>query len=206
MKTKISIIFLAFFSLNFLYPLYSRAQQINTINEKLTERPWLDKETKILYRHAITQIFGERPSKYRHMMQGPITSIAYKSLDRVLHELDSLAGAEGWKDQKLQEEKQKYITRAPGGILELFIIRYDESKANFKWFFIIIRNEQDEKVTEIKLDYKAPSLYGGIRWWNYTTIKIDKKVEEPFYIYVNEELTSHLSDFKFRVESINDLK
>lgn len=179
------------------------AQSIGLINSSLTEQPWLDKETRIINDHAITLVFGERPTKYRHMNLGPITAISYRSPAQVEDSIRELAGKESWTEEELNEKLSFYKDKAPGGIVDVFLTRGDEDRANFKWFFVIIRDKNDEKVTEIYLDYLAPKLPEGNGWWNYTSVLIDKPVEMPFYLYLNDKQSNHLSDFKFEINAIN---
>ncbi len=179
------------------------AQPIGTINPSMTEKPWLDKETRIINDHAITMIFGERPTNYRHMNLGPITAISYQSPGQIADSIKNVAGKENWSDKDLQEKLDYYTSDAPGGIVNVFISRGDEDRANFRWFFLIIRNKVDKKMTEIYLDYQAPQLPEGNGWWNYTSVLIDKPVEMPFYVYLNDKQSNHLSDFKFEIQPVN---
>lgn len=160
---------------------YMQAQvltDIDEINEELTERPWVDHSVHELYGYTITKVFGERPAHQRHSNLGSITTIAYLDKDQL--------------------QKDTIITI--GGAIELFITRAAESRANFKWFFIVIRGEDDkEKIMEIDLEYQAPQLPLANGWWNYTVVKLPQALTTPFYIYVNDRQSSHLSDFKFKI-------
>jgi len=175
------------------------AQEIGSINPQLTERPWIDKETRIIDGHSITQVFGETPEVFRHTNLGPITTVSYQSPEQVTDSIKETAIKTNWSESELDEKLIYYSENAPGGLLNIFISRGDESRANFKWFFVIIRDKEDQKVTEINLDYQAPQLPEGNGWWNYTTIMIDKPVQVPFYVYLNDKLSDHLSDFKFEI-------
>lgn len=172
---------------------------IGNINPTLTEKPWLDKEVKIIDGYSVEMIFGENPTKYRHLNYGPITSIAYHSLDWILKELDSLAATDNWTDEKKKNEIMKYKEQAKGGVVDVFITRYEEGRANFRWFFIILRNEKDKKINEIQLDYQAPELPQGNGWWNYKRVPIPIDLSLPFFVYLNDKQSTHLSDFKFEI-------
>lgn len=172
---------------------------IGNINPALTEKPWLDKEIKIIDGYSIKMIFGENLTKYRHLNYGPITSIAYHSLDWILKELDSLATADNWTDEKKNNEIKKYKEQAVGGVVDVFIARYEESRANFRWFFIILRNEKDKKINEIQLGYQAPELPQGTGWWNFKRVPVDIDLSLPFFVYLNDKQSTHLSDFKFKI-------
>jgi len=175
------------------------AQEIGNINPQLTERPWVDKETRIIDGHSITQVFGETPAVYRHTNLGPITTVSFRSPEQVADSIREIAIINNWSESELDEKLDYFNKNAPGGLLNIFISRADESRANFKWFFVIIRDKEDQKVTEIDLDYQAPQLPEGNGWWNYTTVMIDKPVQIPFFIYLNDKQSNHLSDFKFEI-------
>jgi len=167
-----------------LLPLILQAQvtDITAINEHLTERPWLDNSEHDIYGYRITQVFGERYKHDRHSNLGSITNIAYLG------------------PQQLEE---KYGKQADGGAVELFLTRETESRANFKYFFVIIRGEDDkEKIMEIYLDNQPAQLPEANGWWNYTLVLLPEAVDCPFYIYVNDKQSRYLSDFKFKVQHI----
>jgi len=167
-----------------LFPFLLQAQltDITAINEQLTERPWLDHSEHDINGYRITQVFGERFSPDRHSNLGSITNIAY--LDPALLE-------------------NKYGRQAEGGAIELFLTRATESRANFKYFFIVIRGEDDRgKLMEIDLDNQPPQLPEANGWWNYTLVLLPEAVAFPFYVYVNDRQSRHLSDFKFKIQKI----
>ncbi|NQT77994.1 MAG: hypothetical protein HQ565_09790 [Bacteroidetes bacterium] len=174
----------------------AQSEDITKINKQLFERPWLDNSIHDLYTYKITQIFGERPAKQRHSNLGPITNITYMSLDQMIIGVDTMDIVEEEKEKL----KEKYKEEAQGGCIQLFIARTIESNANFRWFFIVIRGEDDkEKIMEIDLVYQAPQLPEANGWWNYTTVFFPKVVETPFYVYVNDRQSQYLSDFKFMI-------
>jgi len=157
----------------------AQVKDISEIDEQLTERPWLDKSIHNLYGFTITKVFGERVSPQRHSNLGSITTMAYLNSEQL---------------------KEKYGKESPGGGIELFITRPTESKANLKWFFIVVRDENDnEKIMEIDLDYQAAQLPEANGWWNFTTVLFPESLEFPFYVYVNDKQSQHLSDYKFMV-------
>jgi len=174
----------------------AQISSISQINEALTERPWVDNSVHELYGHEISQVFGERVAEQRHSNLGPITNVAYLDQEQLFMGVDSL-------DLSIAEKKlliQKYNDEAKGGAVQLFISRGTESRANFKWFFVVIRGVDDkEKIMEIDLQYQASELPEGNGWWNYTTVLLPKVVDFPFYIYVNDRQSQYLSDFKFKI-------
>lgn len=194
MKTHLIIVFIVF-GIGTLQ-IQAQITDISKINDTLTERPWLDNSIHELYGHTIIQVFGERPSQQRHSNLGFITNVAYLSQKQMLNGLDTLDLPSGEKE-KLRNE---YDEGAEGGAVQVFISRGTESRANFKWYFVVIRGADDkEKIMEIDLTYQASELPQGNGWWNYTTVLLPKKVDYPFYIYVNDRQSQHLSDFKFQV-------
>jgi hypothetical protein len=100
-----------------------------------------------------------------------------------------------------EQTKEKYDQESAGGALEVFISRNTQSRANFKWFFVVIRGEDDkEKIMEIDLDYQESQLPYANGWWNFRVVYLPEKPEFPFYVYINDRQSNHLSDFKFKVE------
>lgn len=173
-----------------------QVKDIEEINEKLTDRPWLDKSEHDLYGYRITQVFGERVKYQRHTNLGSITSMAYLSQQQLLNGIDTLQIPE----EKKEELRNNYQNGAVGGAVQLYITRATESRANFKWFFVVIRGADDkEKIMEIDLSYQASQLPDANGWWNYTTVLLPKKLDFPFYVYVNDRQSEYLSDFKFMV-------
>jgi len=183
-----------------LISIYSFSQEdISNINPVLTEKPWLDRDVKIVNGYSITQLFGEQESKYKHMNFGPITSIGYSSFSDLKNEIDKKAKANNWSDEEIEKRKAVLEENAQGGAIDIFVSRYVESRANFKWFFLVIRNKDEKKISEIQMKYQAPEMPEGNGWWNYKRILLDKNPGLPFFVYLNDNLSDHLSDFKFEV-------
>ena len=174
----------------------AQTTDITSINEQLTDGPWLDNSTHELYSWKITQVFGERPAIQRHSNLGSITNIAYMSMDQMITAVDSM----DISDEEKEKLKEKYENEAKGGCIQLFITRTTESRANFKWFFVVIRGEDDsKKIMEIDLSYQASRLPDANGWWNYTRVFLPKTVDTPFYVYINDRQSQYLSDFKFMI-------
>jgi hypothetical protein len=158
----------------------AQIRDISEIDSQLTDRPWLDNSAHKINGHKIVKVFGERPSPERHSNLGSITTLAYLDPDQTL---------------------LKYGKESTGGSVEIFISRGAESRANFRYFFVVIRGEDDkEKIMEIELEKQAPQLPYANGWWNFTTVYLPQKPDYPFYIYLNDKQSQHLSDFKFKVE------
>ena len=160
----------------------AQVTDIAEINEQLTERPWLDHSEHDIYGYRITKVFGERPAHDRHSNLGSITTLAYLDAELL---------------------KEKYGKESPGGAIELYLTRSTESRANLKWYFVVVRGEDDkEKLMEIELDYQSSQLPGANGWWNFTLVLLPDAVDFPFFVYVNDKQSRHLSDFKFKVQNI----
>jgi hypothetical protein len=67
---------------------------------------------------------------------------------------------------------------------------------------VILRDYEDEKILEKDLEYQAPQNPEGLGWWNWYEFLIDRKVDMPFFIYLNNKTSDHLTDFRFLVKPI----
>ncbi len=176
----------------------AQVTDIAVINPELTERPWLDQSVHLIHGFEIRQVFGERITAERHSNLGPITTLAYLSPQQLLEGLDTLETT----PERKEELRNKYSDEAPGGALQIFISRPTESMANFKWYFVVIRDRDDrEKIMEIDLSYQAAQLPFANGWWNYTTVLLPEAITLPFYVYLNNRQSQHLSDYKFMISS-----
>lgn len=160
----------------------------------------MDKETRIYNAFPVTKIFGQLPQMPRAYNVMPITAVSYKSFAQLkddLHEKDlENPVAESTMEKQLAELDKKAI----GGEIQIYISRYEEEDANFKWFFIVLRAEDDKgKLWEHEIGYQAPQNPYERGWWNFTTVKVPVEVSPPFFIYLNDKHSKYLSDFKFEI-------
>jgi len=147
--------------------------QSNEINEALTFKTWVDGESREINGYEVMRINGADYGNQRNSSHGMITSVAYHDAD-ANHE---------------------------SAYLEFYITRYEQSLANMKWFMIIIRDQDDdEKVLEEKLDYKAAEMPNGNFYWNYSTLPIPETIQPPFYVYIRDRNIPNLTSFKFKIE------
>jgi len=171
------------------------------INPELYQKTWLDNETRYFNGYAVTKIFGQMPhapSAYNFL---PITSVAYKGLKELKEDLKTKAVERDWSKAELNAQLLNLEQNAQGGMIEIYISRYEENKANFRWFFVIIRGEDDKgKLWEEEIGYQAPEVPYERGYWNYTTMQIPIELKPPFYIYLNDKQSKYLSDFKFLIE------
>lgn len=171
------------------------------INPQLYQKTWLDNEVRYFNGYAITKIFGQMPHAPAAYQFMPITAIAYRGFIGLKDSLLAEAQLNNWKDEELNRKLEELEKNAQGGELEIYISRYDEEQANFRWFFVILRGMDDKgKLWEKELGYQAPQRPYERGWWNYTTLQIPIDVKPPFYVYFNDKSSKYLSDFKFKVE------
>jgi dTDP-4-amino-4,6-dideoxygalactose transaminase len=176
----------------------AQVKDIADINPELTERPWLDHSVHLIHGFEIRQVFGERVTEERHSNLGPITTLAYLSPQQLLEGLDTLETI----PERKEDLQTKYADEAAGGALQIFISRPTESMANFKWYFVVIRDQNDrEKIMEIDLGYQVAQLPYANGWWNFTTVLLPETITLPFYVYLNNRQSQYLSDHKFMVSN-----
>ncbi len=179
--------------------------QAQNINPQLDSKTWLDSETRIINGYRVTKVFGSSLYARRAYNFMPLTSVAYKDPGQLKEDVKTTAEKENWDPEKLNKKLTELDSVARGGAIEIYISRYDEEYANFKWFFVIIRGEDDkEKLWEHELGYQAPQVPYDRGWWNYKMVYLPIEVELPFYVYLNDKHTRNLSDFKFLIEQNTD--
>ncbi len=151
------------------------------VNPLLYSNTWLDNETRTFEGYEITKIFGQLPDNPTTYNFAPITAVLYTDSSHV----DSSRN------------------KSPGGQLLIYLTRYDEERANLKWYFIILRDMDDKtKIWEYDLPYQFPQNPTHNGWWNYKEVNIPVDLPDSFYIYLNDKRSRYLSDFKFLVEKI----
>jgi len=176
------------------------AQEINPL---LYESTWMENESRDFNGYRITKIFGELPDNASTYNYSPLTAIGYKPLSLLEENFKQVAEAAHWTEEQLTENLNNLKTKDAGGQLQIYLTRYTEDRANFQWFFIIIRGENDKgKLWEYDIPYQAPQVPVQLGWWNYTTVDIPIELPDKFYVYLNDKKSQFLSDFKFLVEKI----
>jgi len=188
-----------FFTAGFL--LASLLLVAQEINPQLYQADWLDNETRTIYGYEITKIFGQLPNNPATYNYTPITAVAYKNYDSIVANFKKVAAMENWTEELLKKNIANIDSTASGGQFQIYLTRYQEERANFKWFFIVIRAMDDKtKLWEHDFSYQAPQNPVNSGWWNYTTAEVPVKLPDSFYIYFNNKDSPFLSDFKFLVE------
>lgn len=176
------------------------AQEINPL---LYESTWMENESRDFNGYRITKIFGELPDNASTYNYSPLTAIGYKPLSLLEENFKQVAEAAHWTEEQLTENLNNLKTKDAGGQLQIYLTRYTEDRANFQWFFIVIRGEKDKgKLWEYDIPYQAPQVPVQLGWWNYTTVDIPIELPDKFYVYLNDKKSQFLSDFKFLVEKI----
>jgi len=175
------------------------------INPLLYGSTWLDNESRDFNGYRITKIFGELPDDASTYNYSPLTAVGFKPLSAILTDFDKVAAAQKWNEQEKAENLANVKTKAVGGELQIYLTRNSEDRANFQWFFVILRDKDDKgKLWEYDLPYQAPQNPVQNGWWNYTTVDVPIQLPDTFYIYLNDKKSQFLSDFKFLVEKINN--
>jgi hypothetical protein len=169
----------------------------------LIDYPWQDGETRTIFSHPTTQLFGQRADSKLYQNVGEVTNVGYYSLNQVLETIGSK-----WKRQQVGNETVQNTVDslrkvAAGGYVYLYIERFLENRANLQYFCIISRDKDDKTLYTKYFQYKAPSVTATRdTWWNYIVTEIPIELEYPFYVYVNDKQSEFLSDFKFRINPI----
>lgn len=190
------IFFVLLFS-TFYFSLFS--QEINPL---LYEKTWIEKETRVFNGYPVTKEFGQLPNIPRAYNVIPITAVSYKSYDQLKEDLIREYSEKQNSESELEIKLHDLEKKAIGGEIQIYISRYEENEANFRWFFIVLRGEDDKgKLYEHEIGYQAPQNPFERGWWNYTTVKVPVELNPPFFIYLNDKQSKYLSDFKFKVGS-----
>ncbi|NOR87205.1 MAG: hypothetical protein GQ527_06315 [Bacteroidales bacterium] len=157
----ISILFLSF---------HLFAQNPNIISPQLTNKTWVDGETRSINEYQVTLVSGADYGNSRNASSGMITSVAYKK-------------------ENAKGQLEFYITRYEESLANLkwfmIIIRGEDDK---------------EKILEQKLDAKTAELPNGNYYWNYTTIDLPENIHPPFYVYIRDRNREMLFSTKFLIE------
>jgi len=179
------------------------AQEGTVPADLLIDIRWQDGDTRTIFSHPVTQVYGQREDSKLYQNVGEVTNVGYYSLNQVLENIGS-----SWKRQKIDSETvhatvDSLKSVAAGGYVYLYIERFLENRANLQYFFIIIRDKDDKTVYSKYFQYQAPNVTATrSTWWNYIVTEIPIELEYPFYVYVNDKQSQNLSDFKFKIEAV----
>jgi len=183
-----------------LFYLFSISLLSQEIDSSMYLKTWMEKETRIYNGYPVTKIFGQLPHMPRAYNVLPVTAVSYKSYSQLKDELEKDFSEQQFTETEQSSMLEDLHKKAIGGEIQIYLSRYEEDAANFKWFFIILRGEDDKgKIWEHEIGYQAPQNPYGRGWWNYTTVKIPVKITPPFFVYLNDKHSKYLSDFKFEV-------
>jgi hypothetical protein len=180
----------------------SAQDKLNDVPMELQTFRWLDNTPYQIAGYEITMLSGETFTRYRNQETGEYTTMMYQGLEQILDSLNAKAEREQWPEERLRQKAAWYAENAEGGRIMFFISRYDESEANTRWYFVILRNEKDEKLLERDLEYQAPEVPEGIGWWNYYEFLIDRPVEFPLYVFLNNKNSQFLTDFRYEIKPL----
>jgi hypothetical protein len=169
----------------------------------LIDHRWYDGEIRTIFDHPTTQVFGQQSDSKLYQNVGEVTNIGYYSMNQILETIGSK-----WKRQRVDSETVKATVDslkqvAAGGYVYLYLERFKENRANLQYYSVIIRDKDDNTVYSKYFKYKAASITATrSTWWNYIVTEIPVELEFPFYVYVNDKQSQHLSSFKFRIDDV----
>lgn len=170
------------------------------IDPLLYEKSWLEKETRVFNGYPITKEFGQLPHMPKAYNVLPITAVSYKNYNQLTEGLIKEFSEKQDSEKELEKQLHDLEKKAIGGEIQIYISRYEEEDANFKWFFVILRGEDNKgKLWEHEIGYQAPQNPYERGWWNYTAVKVPVEIKPPFFIYLNDKHSKYLSDFMFKV-------
>ncbi|MDD4847286.1 MAG: hypothetical protein PHR53_00760, partial [Bacteroidales bacterium] len=190
------------------------AQEGFVPQDLLSDQIWMDGQTRNVFGYPTTRMFGndnisnERYHGFRFSSEVSggmlsVTNVGYVAFEDILKDLQK-----AWNRNNISFPVQKYLEDSlrqisGGGFIYVYIERPKEDAANLKYFFTVVRDQNDQKkFYEFQFPRQSPQLVGGKgNWWNYYVIPMAKIPEYPFYIYINDKQTEDLSDFKFRIDS-----
>lgn len=170
------------------------------VDEDLRVKEWTDTETIEVFGHPITRVFGEtyersEPRNY-HI---PITNVGYKTLDQLIADTEKKAEKKNWSDERLNTEIENLKSGAPGGRIYVYIERRENDRANGKYYFIVLRNGDEEEFFRKSFSNQPPEFGDFGFWGNLFTADLPKPPPMPFLVYVHDRKSEHLADFKFKV-------
>lgn len=189
-------------------------QEGNVPKDLLNDQIWMDGQTRNIFGYPVTRMFGtdnissERyhGNRFASETRGgllSVTNVGYLTFDDVLKDLQK-----AWSRHDISLPVQKYLEDSlrnvsGGGYIYVYIERPSQDAANFKYYFTVVRDENDnKKFYEFQFPRQTSQMVGGKgNWWNYYVIPMASIPKFPFYIYVNDKQTEDLSDYKFRVDS-----
>ena len=181
-----------------ILPFQINAQE--TVSEELLVKEWIDGQTITVFNHPVKRVFGETYDKNSlRNYHIPVTNIGYKDLNQLIDEIKEKAKAENWLEERLKNELLILDSVAKGGKLYIYIERKENDRARANYFFVVFRDKNDEEFYRSNVDKNVPEFGDFGFWSNYFIIDIPKKVEFPFFVYVNDRNSRNLSDFKFEI-------
>jgi hypothetical protein len=118
--------------------------------------------------------------------------VAYKSYSYLVTETKDEAKTQMWTEGKLNSE----LSTIPlGGYVIITVSAATIGAANTEYWSYII---QDMAGNDIKRQHGVddiPEPSSGAGWWNIDIVYLDKPMEEPFKVFVIDELSNKRSEF-----------
>lgn len=171
------------------------------VDEELRVKQWVDGQTLEIFGHPVTRVFGETYDRTDiRNYHIPITNVGYKTMEQLIDDLKTRAGNEEWSDAKLAEKMNEIKENAPGGRIYVYIERRENDRANGKYFFVVVRDEDEKDIYRESVGNNPPQFGDFGFWGNLFTVNLPEKPPFPFYVDVNDRKSDHLTDFRFMVE------
>lgn len=189
MRHYIAMLFLLFFA----------ELSFGQVDQALKNLRLYEGSVYVTYGHRITMKFSEL--EY-HMGVGvfPKTNVAYLNYKQLILLMQDTAKNEQWSQERYLKSRNYFYSNARGGRIVLYVERYDQYETNNKLFFVIIRNEKDEKIFEYQLPERSADFVTSDVFSNWAYIDIDKELPDEFTVYVNNKMSERLSDTKFLIQ------
>jgi hypothetical protein len=171
-----------------------------TVSEELRVKEWIDGQTITIFNHPITRVFGETYDKNSiRNYHIPVTNIGYKDLGQLMDETRAKGKSEKWPEEDIDDALQNLETNVPGGRLYVYIERAENDRVRANYFFVILRDSNDDEFYRSNVDMNEPEFGDFGFWSNYFEMDIPVEVEVPFFVYVNDRKSPYLSNFKFEI-------
>lgn len=171
------------------------------ISQDLRNLKWSNMDKYVIYGHTIQPIFGDI-SWVNKFGNPPKTNIAYKTLPQLIDDLKYQAQTEKWDSVKLNKEMELLKKSAVGGRIYLYLDRTTSDLANLRYFFAIVRDMDPKLENELFKTYfkqNEPYIITGDRFASEVTFDINKSIPDSFYVYINDNQTEAMQDYKFKV-------
>jgi hypothetical protein len=166
-------------------------------NRALYEMRWPAGTEKSIDGNSIKRIEGE--NRNSGVFHG-ITNISYMKTDQVIDVLRNHYENQLLPSDEIDTRLAAASEEFTGGLITLYVARSSIGMANLNRFLVVFRDLEENELHRYDLDSKIPNRPGSNRLWtNVSSIQIPFEVNDAFYVYVVDKLSSENSRFKFLV-------